>query len=86
MMTTIQKWTGMQTRDQGPAFLVGLGHSATHWIIGTFYVLLPFIKEDLGLSYAETGGLHFFTLRHLLQMLEVGLLLMLRDGVFYCNF
>jgi len=36
---------------------VALGHSATHWIIGTFYVLLPFIKEDLGLSYAETGGL-----------------------------
>ena len=57
MMTIIEKWTGMQTRDQGPAFLVGLGHSATHWIIGTFYVLLPFIKEDLGLSYAETGGL-----------------------------
>ena len=47
----------MQSRDQGPAFLVALGHSATHWIIGTFYVLLPFIKEDLGLSYAETGGL-----------------------------
>ena len=47
----------MQSRDQGPAFLVALGHSATHWIIGTFYVLLPFIKEDLGLSYADTGGL-----------------------------
>lgn len=47
----------MQSRDQGPAFLVALGHSATHWIIGTFYVLLPFIQADLGLSYAETGGL-----------------------------
>lgn len=47
----------MQSRDQGPAFLVALGHSATHWIIGTFYVLLPFIKDGLGLSYAETGGL-----------------------------
>lgn len=57
MFANIEKWTGMQSRDQGPAFLVALGHSATHWIIGTFYVLLPFIKEDLGLSYAETGGL-----------------------------
>ncbi|NQW00445.1 MAG: MFS transporter [Rhodospirillales bacterium] len=47
----------MQSRDQGPAFLVALGHSATHWIIGTFYVLLPFIQKDLGLNYAETGGL-----------------------------
>lgn len=57
MLAIIEKWTGMQSRDQGPAFLVALGHSATHWIIGTFYVLLPFIKEDLGLNYAEIGGL-----------------------------
>ncbi len=47
----------MPRRDQGPAFLVALGHSATHWIIGTFYVLLPFIQKELNLSYAETGGL-----------------------------
>lgn len=40
---------------QGPIFLIGLGHGATHWIAATFYILLPFINEDLGFSYAQAG-------------------------------
>jgi len=44
-------------RGQGPAFLVGFGHGAIHWIICTFYVLLPYIAETLDLSYTQTGGL-----------------------------
>lgn len=40
---------------QGPIFLVGLGHGATHWIAATFYILLPFINRDLGFSYAQAG-------------------------------
>jgi MFS transporter, FSR family, fosmidomycin resistance protein len=44
-------------KTQGPAFLVGAGHGATHWIIATFYVLLPFLSKELGLSYTQTGGL-----------------------------
>ncbi|WP_420549219.1 MFS transporter [Curvivirga sp.] len=36
--------------------LVGLGHGATHWIIGAFYFLLPFIADDLNLSYIEAGA------------------------------
>ena len=36
-------------------FLIGLGHGATHWVAGTFYVLLPFMTKDLGLSYTEAG-------------------------------
>ena len=35
--------------------MIGLGHGATHWIAGTFYVLLPYISRDLGLTYAEVG-------------------------------
>lgn len=35
--------------------MVGFGHGATHWIAGTFYVLLPYISRDLGLTYAEVG-------------------------------
>jgi MFS family permease len=38
-------------------FLIGLGHGATHWIAGTFYVLLPFMTKDLGLSYTQAGML-----------------------------
>ena len=40
---------------QGPIFLVGLGHGATHWVAATFYLLLPFINRDLGLSYSQAG-------------------------------
>jgi predicted MFS family arabinose efflux permease len=35
--------------------MLSLGHGATHWIIGTLYILLPLIKDSLGLSYAEAG-------------------------------
>jgi len=44
-------------KNQGPMFLLGLGHGATHWIAGTFYVLLPFITKDLGLTYTQAGFL-----------------------------
>lgn len=40
---------------QGPIVLLSLGYGATHWIVGTLYILLPFIKDSLGLSYAEAG-------------------------------
>ncbi|MDA0241764.1 MAG: hypothetical protein O3A84_17300, partial [Proteobacteria bacterium] len=46
-----------QLKNQGPMFLIGLGHGATHWIAGTFYVLLPFMTKDLGLSYTQAGML-----------------------------
>ncbi len=36
-------------------WLIGLGHGATHWIAGSFYVLLPYLTKDLGLSYTEAG-------------------------------
>ncbi len=35
--------------------LVGMGHGATHWLLGTFYILLPFIARHLELSYTEAG-------------------------------
>jgi len=40
---------------QIPVILVSLGHGATHWIAATFYLMLPFITRDLGLSYTEAG-------------------------------
>ena len=45
----------MHWREQGPAFLVGIGHGGTHWIAAFFYLLLPYITRDLGLSYTEAG-------------------------------
>ena len=40
-------------RDYGPAYLMAAGHGASHWITGTFFLLLPKIREELGFSYAE---------------------------------
>ena len=36
-------------------FLIASCHGALHWSLATFYVLLPFIQQHLGLSYAQTG-------------------------------
>ena len=47
--------TILRVRGQGPVLMLSLGHGATHWITGTLYILLPVIKESLGLSYAEAG-------------------------------
>lgn len=57
MKNTIVRLSGVQWQAQGPAFLVGLGHAGTHWVGGVFYILLPFITRDLGLSYAQAGTL-----------------------------
>ena len=44
-------------RSQGPIFLISLGHGATHWLVGTFFILLPFITKELGWSYTQAGFL-----------------------------
>jgi MFS family permease len=53
----LHRLTGVPREAQGPVFLVGLGHAATHWLAATFYLLLPFIKHDLGLTYTQAGAL-----------------------------
>ena len=54
-MSISEKLTGLSLRDNVPIAMVGLGHAATHWIGATFYMLLPFLANSLGLSYADTG-------------------------------
>ena len=36
-------------------WLVSVGHSLTHWYPATFYILLPLIGQELGLSYSQIG-------------------------------
>lgn len=36
-------------------WLISLGHGLTHWYPATFYLLLPIIGKELGLSYAQIG-------------------------------
>ncbi|HEX2228230.1 MAG TPA: MFS transporter [Candidatus Binatia bacterium] len=38
-------------------WLVALGHTFTHWCPATFYLLLPFVVKELGLSYSQAGFL-----------------------------
>ena len=44
-------------------WLISLGHGLTHWYTATFYLLLPLIGRELGLSYTEIGLI--MTLQHL---------------------
>jgi MFS transporter, FSR family, fosmidomycin resistance protein len=37
-------------------WLITIGHSLTHWYPATFYLLLPLIGNELGLSYVEIGS------------------------------
>src|SRR3977135_426734 len=38
-------------------WLITLGHSLTHWYPATFYLLLPLIGHELGLSYVQIGSI-----------------------------
>ena len=46
-------------RASAPSFkevwLISLGHSLTHWYPASFYLLLPIIGKELGLSYSQIG-------------------------------
>lgn len=37
--------------------MITLGHTMTHWYPATFYLLLPLIGNELGLSYSEIGAI-----------------------------
>ena len=38
-------------------WLISAGHGLTHWYPATFYILLPLIGKELGLSYTQIGFL-----------------------------
>ena len=52
----IERLTGVNLSGQLTAYLVGLGHGGTHWLMATVYIILPFVRQDLGLTYAEVGA------------------------------
>jgi MFS transporter, FSR family, fosmidomycin resistance protein len=39
------------------AWVVSIGHALTHWYPATFYLLLPLIGNELGLSYSQIGSI-----------------------------
>ena len=36
-------------------WLISTGHALTHWYTATFYLLLPLIGKEFGLSYTQIG-------------------------------
>jgi MFS transporter, FSR family, fosmidomycin resistance protein len=46
---------GKPSRSFKEMWLITVGHGLTHWYPSTFYLLLPIIGRELGLSYTETG-------------------------------
>lgn len=55
MGAAIERLTGIPLRDQWPAWMVGLGHGGTHWVLATYLIMAPYFTKDLGISYTEAG-------------------------------
>src|SRR5438552_1418246 len=56
-MTAITVDAGLRPRRSFlEVWVISLGHSLTHWYPATFYLLLPLIGKELGLSYVEIGS------------------------------
>ena len=56
-MTTITADIVVEPRSSfQEVWVISLGHALTHWYPATFYLLLPLIGKELGLSYSEIGS------------------------------
>lgn len=42
---------------RAPLFVIAGSHGTLHWALATFYLLLPFIQQGLGLTYTQAGAL-----------------------------
>jgi MFS family permease len=51
-----EKWRQLRQTDS-LLWLIALGHTFTHWCPATFYLLLPFLVQELGLTYSQAGFL-----------------------------
>jgi MFS transporter, FSR family, fosmidomycin resistance protein len=45
------------SRPFADVWLISFGHMLTHWYPATFYLLLPLIGNELGLSYGQIGSI-----------------------------
>lgn len=56
-MSTIEAPSPLGWRDRAPLYVIAGSHGSLHWSLAIFYLLLPFIKDEYGMSYAEIGML-----------------------------
>ncbi|HET9653231.1 MAG TPA: MFS transporter [Usitatibacter sp.] len=50
-----EKATPPPARSFREVWMITLGHALTHWYPSTFYLLLPIIGKELGLTYSQIG-------------------------------
>ena len=55
-MTTITAETAPRSSFR-EVWLISAGHMMTHWYPSTFYLLLPLIGNELGLSFSQIGSI-----------------------------
>src|SRR3954467_15081284 len=55
MSTTAATLEAKQNKSLKEMWLISFGHMLTHWYPATFYLLLPVIGKELGLSYSQIG-------------------------------
>jgi MFS family permease len=57
-MTAVAAGTEVGARRSfNEVWVITIGHSLTHWYPATFYLLMPLIGRELGLSYSELGSI-----------------------------
>jgi MFS family permease len=56
-MTAVALPTEAPKKSFREVWLITLGHALTHWYPATFYLILPLIGNELGLSYLQIGSL-----------------------------
>ena len=54
-MNTATTTAAAAPRSFRDVWLISAGHGLTHWYTATFFLLLPLIGKELGLSYTEIG-------------------------------
>ncbi len=55
IVNTAATTTETAQRSFKDVWLISAGHGLTHWYTATFFLLLPLIGKELGLSYTEIG-------------------------------
>jgi MFS family permease len=57
MTATAMEMGAVQRRPFREVYVISIGHALTHWYPATFYLLLPLIGKELGLSYEQIGAI-----------------------------
>jgi MFS family permease len=57
MSATAMEMGAVQRRSFREVYVISIGHALTHWYPATFYLLLPLIGKELGLSYEQIGSI-----------------------------